>query len=97
MIKLFRLLSLLEGLSFLVILSVTLDLISREYVSVLGMTHGVLFILYIVGTLIASNIRKFSILIWLVLFLAAFIPFAFIGVELLMRKNEAKEAQNSSS
>ena len=88
MIKLFRLLSLLEGLSFLVILSVTLDLISREYVSVLGMTHGVLFILYIVGTLIASNIRKFSILVWLTLFLAALIPFAFILVELFMRKTE---------
>jgi len=89
MIVLFRLLSLLEGLSYLIILSVTLGFISREYVSILGMTHGALFTLYLIGSLVVSNIKKFSILVWLAVFLAAFIPFAFIGVELLLRKREA--------
>ncbi|MCJ8313940.1 MAG: DUF3817 domain-containing protein [Saccharospirillaceae bacterium] len=92
MIIIFRFLSLFEGLSFLVILSVTLGLVDREYVSILGMTHGVLFLLYLLGSLVAANIKKFSIIVWLGLFLAAFIPFAFIAVELLMRKSEFKKS-----
>lgn len=42
MLKLFRAASFIEGMSYLVILCVTIGLISRDFVSVLGMTHGAL-------------------------------------------------------
>jgi integral membrane protein len=51
----FRAVSLLEGLSYLLILSVTLGMISREFVFTLGMTHGVLFMLYLVLSLVVAQ------------------------------------------
>lgn len=82
----FRIASLLEGLSYLVILAVTLGVISREFVFPLGMLHGMLFVAYLVLSLQASHKRGWSILTWLLLLLAAVIPFAFIAVEYFLRK-----------
>ncbi|MEM7019511.1 MAG: DUF3817 domain-containing protein [Pseudomonadota bacterium] len=86
MLKAFRVVSFLEGLSYLVILSVTFGLISRDYVFPLGMLHGVLFMLYLIFSLYISNGQGWSILTWVLLFLAAFVPFAFIPVEMFLRK-----------
>jgi integral membrane protein len=86
MFKAFRMISIIEGISYLVILAVTLGFISREFVFILGMTHGVLFLLYLVFSLLLSNQRGWSVLFWLLLFFAAFIPFAFIAVEWYLRK-----------
>jgi integral membrane protein len=86
MLKFFRVISLLEGLSFLSILSVTLGLVSRDFVFQLGMAHGVLFMLYLLLSLIVSNKNKWSLFIWLSLFIASIVPFAFIGVEIFLSK-----------
>ena len=86
MLKNFRVVSVVEGLSFLIILSVTFGIISRDFVFHLGMFHGVLFIIYLVLSLLVTDKKGWSIFIWLALFLAAVIPFAFIIVEFLLRK-----------
>ncbi|HCM46852.1 MAG TPA: DUF3817 domain-containing protein [Colwellia sp.] len=86
MLKFFRVISLLEGLSFLSILSVTLGLVSRDFIFQLGMAHGVLFMLYLVLSLIVSNKEKWSLVIWLSLFIASIVPFAFIAVEIYLSK-----------
>lgn len=86
MLAAFRIISIIEGLSYLVILAVTLGFISRELVFILGMTHGVLFLLYLIFSLLLSNQKGWSVLFWLQLFLAALIPFAFIAVELYLRR-----------
>ncbi|MFK7974530.1 MAG: DUF3817 domain-containing protein [Halioglobus sp.] len=86
MLKLFRATSLLEGISYLVILSVTLGFISREFVYPLGMLHGALFALYFVLSLIASHRQGWSVLVWLMVLLAAIIPFAFLAVDVFLRK-----------
>jgi integral membrane protein len=86
MINIFRFVSLLEGLSFLVILSVTVGFISRDYVFVLGMTHGVLFTLYFILSLVVTHKQTWSVLVWVSTLMAAFIPFAFIPVELFLRR-----------
>lgn len=87
-LNLFRAASIAEGLSFLVILSVSLGLISRDHVFLIGMTHGVLFLVYMLLSLWVSNSRNWSVLVWLLIFLAAVVPFAFIGVELFLRREE---------
>jgi integral membrane protein len=93
MLKFFRVASLLEGCSFLLILSVSLGLISRELVFPIGMGHGVLFMLYFIASLLASHKQGWSVMVWLAVLLAAVIPFAFIAVEIFLqkelRKNEA--------
>lgn len=90
MLGLFRAISIIEGLSYLVILCVTLGVISRDYVFMLGMTHGVLFMVYLVVSLLTSNSRGWSVLVWLALFMAALVPFAFIPVELFLRREAQK-------
>ena len=86
MLKFFRIVSIAEGLSFLTILSVTFGIISRDFVFYIGMFHGVLFMVYLVLSLLVTNKKGWSILIWLALFLASIIPFAFILVEHFLRK-----------
>ncbi|KGD64774.1 hypothetical protein Y5S_02140 [Alcanivorax nanhaiticus] len=88
MLNVFRAASVAEGLSFLVILSVSLGVISRDYVFMLGMTHGVLFLAYMVLSLWVSNSRNWSVIVWLLIFLAALVPFAFIAVEFFLRREQ---------
>lgn len=99
MLKLFRIASLIEGISYLLILCVTLGFISREFAYTLGMAHGALFILYLVLSLLAAYKQGWSVGVWLLMFLAAFIPFAFVPVEIFiqkeLRKNENSAAQVS--
>jgi integral membrane protein len=89
MFKYFRVISLLEGLSFLAILSVTLGLVSRDFVFQLGMIHGVLFMIYLLLSLIVSNKQQWSLVTWLSLFIASIVPFAFIAVEIFLSKKLA--------
>lgn len=91
MIQIFRGLSLLEGLSYLVILSVSFGLISREYVFVLGMGHGVLFVLYLLMSLLLSSRMGWSLFRWLLLFIAAVVPLAFLAVEVFLRRQIAAQ------
>lgn len=86
MLKFFRIASLLEGMSYLLILCVTLGFISRELVYSIGMTHGALFMVYLLLSLLASHKQGWSVLVWLLVILAAFIPFAFVPVELFLQK-----------
>lgn len=84
--NIFRLASLLEGISYLLILSITLGIISREYVFLLGSMHGILFIAYFILSLHASHQRSWSVIVWLLVFVASVVPFAFIAVEFYLRK-----------
>ncbi len=95
MINVFRTISVLEGLSYLVILSVTLGIISREWVFPLGMTHGVLFFLYFIASLVLSGKKGWPVWGWLILLMASVIPFAFVFVELYFRKTEQVTSNSS--
>ena len=56
MIKLFRLITLLEGISYLLLLFIAVPVKylmgDESYVKLLGMPHGVLFIAYIILSLV---------------------------------------------
>ena len=93
MITAFRTISVLEGLSYLVILSVTLGFIDREWVTALGMTHGILFIIYLILSLIVSEKKGWSVFKLLILFVASVVPFAFILIEVYLRKIEQGDSQ----
>ena len=95
MLKLFRVASLIEGFSYLVILCVSLNIISREFVFPIGMTHGVLFLGYFILSLLASHKQGWSVVVWLLVLLAAIVPFAFIPVEIFVKKELLKNAQRT--
>jgi len=89
MLNTFRVISILEGVSYLLILSVAFGMISRDYVFQIGMIHGGLFMLYLVFSLLVCNKQRWSLMIWLPLFFASIVPLAFIAVEMLLRRETA--------
>jgi integral membrane protein len=81
-------------MSYLLILSVTLEFVSRNYVFALGSIHGALFLIYLLLSLRTSHKQGWSLIVWLLIFFAAVVPFAFIAVELFLRKEmSAPEAK----
>ena len=79
MIYIYRLTAFLEGVSYILLLliAVPIKYLLNEafYVKILGMPHGILFILYIIFSIIAKikynwNFRKF-----LVISIASLVPF----------------------
>lgn len=83
--KLFRLVSLVEGVSLLILLFVAVPL--RYYgglhgpVWYVGWTHGLLFLIYGGFALVISHLREWSVLRWLAIFLLGAVPFGFLIVD----------------
>ena len=95
MLNIFRAASLLEGCSYLIILCVSLGLIDRDLVFAIGIAHGVLFLLYFVFSLLASHKQGWSVIAWLLVFLASIIPFAFVAVDFFVKK-ELREIEQGT-
>ncbi len=85
-----------EGVSYLLILSVALDVISRDFVFPIGMAHGVLFLIYLCLSLSTSHQRNWSLFTWLLVFVASIVPFAFIAVDFFLKK-DIKQSETLSS
>jgi len=96
MLKAFRFISLLEGISYLLVLSITFGFISRDIVFHLGMAHGVLFMLYMILSLSVSNSQGWSVIKWLALFAASLVPLAFIPVEMILKKVQANQTEDAA-
>lgn len=75
-----RLIALVEGWSFLILLFIAMPLKYwagiPEAVRVVGMAHGVLFILYVLLIFIVTIEKKWSLKVLFLLFLASLVPFA---------------------
>lgn len=95
MLNIFRISSLLEGCSYLLILCVSIGLISRELVFTIGIAHGALFLLYFVISLLASHKQAWSVVVWLSVLLASIIPFAFVAVEIFVKKEIQKNEKST--
>ncbi len=75
----FRYLSFLEALSFLLLLFIAMPLKylwnMPEYVSVIGMAHGVLFVLYIIGAYVMYEKLSWKFRDLMVVMLCSVLPF----------------------
>ena len=87
----FRLISFVEGISFLVLLFIAMPL---KYlagiplaVRIVGMTHGVLFILFVLALYKASKEYAWDKSMTIKLFIYSVIPFGFIPIEKTIMKN----------
>ena len=85
MIKLFRGISLLEGLSLLVLLFIAMPLKyiwgNPEYVRVVGMAHGLLFVAYILFAIMTKFELNWKVKTLLIVFAASVIPFGTFYVD----------------
>ena len=79
MVKLFRSISFLEGLSLLILLFIAMPLKyiwdNPEYVKIVGMAHGLLFIAYILFAILIKFKLDWKIKTLIIVFLASVIPF----------------------
>jgi integral membrane protein len=86
----FRLLSLLEGCSLIVLLFIAMPAKYQfgmgAIVPVTGSIHGMLFLIYLVMSLMVSHQREWSIAKWLAVFIAGTVPFGFVLVERQLRR-----------
>jgi len=88
--KSFRLISLIEGVSLLVLLFIAMPLKYKlgmsEAVWYAGTTHGTLFLIYLVMSLVTSHQQQWPVIKWLLIFLAGVLPFGFVAVDKKLKK-----------
>lgn len=79
MIKTFRLIALLEGISYILLLFIATPIKylnnDPSFVKLLGMPHGLLFIAYIILALVIRSEQKWNQKTTLIILAAAIIPF----------------------
>jgi integral membrane protein len=84
-LKVFRIIAFLEGVSYILLLFIAtpvkylLDM--PQYVSMLGMPHGILFMLYVVGALYIFSDMKWSKKTLAIVLAASIIPFGTFYVD----------------
>ena len=90
----FRIISIIEGLSYLLLVFIAMPLkYMFDYpmaVKIVGMSHGVLFILFFLALVMAMNKYKWKFL-GFQLFVYSLIPFGFILIERIIMKSPAKK------
>ena len=88
--KTFRIISLIEGVSLLILLFIAMPLKYKwginEAVWYAGITHGTLFLIYLVMSLVTSHQQKWPVIKWLLIFLAGVLPFGFVLVDRKLKK-----------
>lgn len=86
----FRLVSFIEGLSYLILVFIAMPIKyigENPYpVKIVGMTHGVLFILFMLVLFLAKYRYKWHTGLTFQLFVYSLIPFGFIVIEKALKK-----------
>ena len=85
MIKLFRLTALLEGVSYILLLFIAVPIKylwdDPTYVKLLGMPHGILFVGYILLSILSKSRYKWANIDFFIISIASLIPFGTFYVD----------------
>lgn len=88
----FRLIAVIEGISYLVLLFIAMPLKywfdAPLYVKYTGWVHGVFFILYLLTLISAKSAGEWGFKKTFIAFLASLIPFATFALDRSLRKEE---------
>ena len=99
MIKSFRSIALLEGLSLLALLffAMPMKYIAGDpiYVKNIGMAHGILFILYVAFAILIKNEQKWNVKTFAIVCLASVVPFGTFYIEKKYFYSNDRELHNS--
>jgi len=83
--SIFRIVSLLEGVSYLLLLFIATPIKylqdNPEYVKMLGMPHGILFMLYVVLAIVLKKEMKWDTKNFAIILIASVIPFGTFYVD----------------
>lgn len=92
MLTFFRLLSLVEGLSLVTLLLIALPVryqFGIDFVWPVGMAHGLLWMTFVVSSLVISHRQGWSVLFWLLVLSCSVIPFAFVLLDSRLKTSAA--------
>lgn len=84
MLKFFRLLSLIEGLSLITLLFIAMPAkyqFGHDFVWPVGMTHGVLWLVFVVASLLVSHLQRWSVWMWMLALVCSVVPFGFLFLD----------------
>jgi integral membrane protein len=87
LVKQLRMFSVLEGISFLVLLfnmlliKPTNDVLYHKLLYPIGLAHGILFVIYVILVIVCSFIYKWSFTKMVILFMVSLIPFGTFWAE----------------
>ncbi len=90
----FRVISFLEGISFILLLGIATPLKHfgnmPEATMVPGMIHGLLFVIYLIALIMSGIEMKWSFKTYILLFLASILPCGFLIAEFKFLKKQAE-------
>ena len=92
MLKFFRLLSLVEGLSLITLLFIAMPAkyqFGHDFVWPVGMAHGVLWLAFVLASLVVSHVQRWSVLAWLLALVCSVLPFGFILLDRRLKREIA--------
>ncbi len=85
MILIFRVIAFIEGISYILLMTIGLyfkyQLNDESYVKLLGMPHGLLFMLYILFAFIVRKYQKWEIKDFSIILFASLVPFGTFYVD----------------
>lgn len=85
MLKTFRVISVVEGLSLLALLCIAMPakyyFDNPDLVPIVGMAHGVLWLAYVFVNLVVAQQQKWSVWYWLFSLLLSVVPLGFVVLE----------------
>lgn len=93
MLKFFRILSIIEGLSLITLLFIAMPAkyqFGYDFIWPVGMTHGVLWLAYIMLSLPVSHKQSWSVMFWLLVLVCSVIPFAFLFLDARFKRELAQ-------
>ena len=91
MLKAFRMISIIEGVSLIVLLLVAMP--AKYYFGYsgaiwpVGMTHGILWSFYFILSLSVSHKENWTVPFWLLTLLASVVPFAFFFLDRKLKRS----------
>lgn len=91
MLKAFRMLSIIEGISLIALFLVAMPGKYLGYFDILwdtGMVHGILWMIYFILSLLVSHKEQWSVAFWVLALFASVIPFACLFLERKLRDTE---------
>jgi integral membrane protein len=94
-LKSFRLLSLIEGLSLITLLLIAMPARAKlgiDFVWPVGMAHGLLWMAYVLMSLVVSHLQRWSVLMWLLALVCSVLPFGFLLLDWRLRQRARASA-----
>ena len=92
MLNTFRTLSIIEGFSLITLFMIAMPakyyFTAFDIVWVVGMTHGILWMIYVVFSLAVSHKQGWSVMFWMLVLLASVVPFACFFLDRELKKED---------